>query len=309
MNFNKTHSLFLLLSFSLLFSIACDDSTKGKGNNPNNADMGEEDQGGNDKDQNAGNTTVTACFDDDTCASDEYCLIENGIKGVCTAGCRPEDESSCTDGKICDEASRTCVYPPCDQDSVCPEGTFCDVAENICKTGCRLDVECSPSTDDTGRAIVCDEKTRTCLPVVACCLANSDQCEELPANDCTMGGGKALKLSLSCDNNPCARPGCATDEECSSLDGNGTSYYCSEDLFCTPGCREDTCQGAQVCSPTTKACVDVVCSQRSDCGANQYCSIDQICVVGCGQDSDCGVGLGCVNNQCVMRCDPNNPMS
>jgi hypothetical protein len=298
---NRLPQSFFLLIPLLFLSFACDDSTKGKGQTPSAGDEGiQEDQG--DDASTAGNMKPTVCFDDTACSPDEFCAIPEGeFRGECKSGCKSDRD--CLDGKTCNTETHTCEFPTCSNDSNCPDGTYCG-SDQVCQTGCRMD---NCEADPSGKPVQCNPETRQCETLSACCIENGATCEQLSETACNAQNGKVLVNSLTCDQDPCANP-CATDGECTALDGNNTTYYCdSEDGRCRPGCRADRCEGAQICDPESKVCTDKPCAQRTDCGVNQYCDpIDQVCRVGCGQDSDCSMGFGCVNNLCVERCNPSN---
>jgi hypothetical protein len=254
-----------------------------------------------------GTMSGSSCFDDLECPDDQYCMIDievNFGEGSCEEGCR--DDDSCDGGRLCDQESRECYLPPCEDDSTCPSNTYCN-DDGACEDGCRVGEACADEFDEDGRVLLCDETSRTCVAHSPCCIADegADRCETSTAEQCDAAGGQLLVSALTCDENPCSDT-CELDADCRSLDVNGATFYCdSEDLRCREGCRVDECSGDLICDEVRRICTEQTCVTREDCNEGQYCDpINLVCVSGCNVADDCDAGFTCNEGQCIESCEP-----
>lgn len=285
----------------------CPDSTKNSnimGGDEGGGEIGGE-VGGEIGGDAGGDMIPSICYEDLECPDDRYCATDLTGQGTCEIGCRAD---LCEGGRICNEETRECVFPPCGGDSDCPEGTYCS-DEATCETGCRIDDACPDAFDDDGRAILCDPVSRECVSHSPCCVEASgeESCLAATAGQCEALGGQLIQSSLLCDDNPCGQT-CELDVDCRNLDQGGATYYCDPtDQRCREGCREGECEGDLVCDTTSRLCSDLSCVSTSDCGEGQYCNpVDLICMTGCGVDDDCDGGYRCVSNRCIESCDPSD---
>ncbi len=190
---------------------------------------------------------------------------------------------------------------PCARDEVCPASSWC-APDGLCSPGCRLDAgSCAP--DAQGRTTVCDEATRVCVPLVACC-DGADACLVVRGDACE---GSALEGSASCDRDPCGAV-CLGDDDCPA------ARYCDPvDFRCALGCRlgdARACSGDQTCLESTRDCGFLDCEADADCpDAGQFCdrlgaNATFTCREGCRNDASCGAGGRCAPDRtCVYLCD------
>ncbi|MFN3201748.1 MAG: hypothetical protein ACE366_25310 [Bradymonadia bacterium] len=247
-----------------------------------------------------------ACFEDGECADDQFCDIGDAVVGTCADGCRLD---ACGEGEFCDPSSRTCEEERCTRDVDCADGEYC--SPDGCTPGCRtMPDNCEPQGGITFR---CDEMTRQCAPLVACC-SEDNTCALGVANQCQ---GSVLPNTTSCANDPCGAlcDDNNVDEVC------GPDEYCNADGRCERGCREGAqdpdgtaCPEGEACNPDTRLCEEITCQADTDCEEGFYCDINVgegtgTCAEGCriGGD-DCANGLTCdANHVCRAFCNADFP--
>lgn len=247
------------------------------------------------------------CFDDTECAATEYCdLAEGATLGTCAQGCRLD---ACPEGEFCNAETRACEVERCERDSDCADGEYCGV--DGCTPGCRTQPDsCEPQGGITFR---CDEITRQCAPLVACC-SEEGACSLGVANTCE---GQVLPNTTTCANDPCGA--ICTDDTVSEV--CEPDEYCNEDGRCERGCRlgaQDpdgaNCPDGQICDPDSRTCEQIPCDGDALCPEGYYCDVDVangsgVCAEGCriGGD-DCAVGLTCdANHVCRAFCNDDFP--
>ena len=244
------------------------------------------------------NNVCAACADP---ADDAVCAAAYGAGNLCLAGaCAPgacHTSQQCTDGKLCDTASHTCVV--CSADSAC-KGDGVYGSQSICLTGkcvvgnchdkntdCRQGQICGLSVPHTCAACTTDAQCDTkfmngTICVEAACVVGDCRA----STDCT--GGKDGLICGVKTANTCGK--CATDAQCQAdARYKNTRNLCKTAAGANNGeCLTNTCtNNGQACAANT---ADFCCSNK--------------CVPGnCCADSDCtgmGANFTCSNNTCTQ---------
>ncbi len=163
------------------------------------------------------------------CPSSQWC-----DQGLCREQCTAGGLGQCTNGRVCDPTTRTCVRP-CG--AGCPAGSVCEAAANACRQVCDGSHPC-PS------GFLCDGSSR-CVPectVTADCTRPRTLCQ---AGACVPDGTCAYdadcQISLMCTGGLCVpRPTALTD----------AGFACATPCDCRQGevCQDGVC--ASEPSPT-----------------------------------------------------------
>jgi len=272
--------------------------------------------------------TCVACTDDAHCSGDTpICNPSTGSCVECTSsdacsGSTPvcdREHSICTkcDGDRGSSAGNPCATDSapfcfltgadqgtcgkCASDAHCQGhvGNVCDPSSGTCKSGCRLDTDCSSSEWCNDSVGMCapklgngtplpsePERVATCSAEVASIVCQSGACDPADgacglatgsgpcadADQCRLGGCNA-------DTKLC-RTGCTTDADCS------TAEYCGSEGACLNKLPVgEQCTGNNQCQ--THDCFNQVCSSIIASGAGVACATRSVG----GADAGWGAGL------------------
>lgn len=234
-------------------------------------------------------------------ADDAVCAAVYGaghlcIKGACTPGtCHSSQQ--CTDKKICDGVSHTCV--------VCPSDAACKAdsaygSQSICLAGRCLVGNCHDTNADCSKGQICG------LSVPHSCAA------------CTADTQCAAKFASGtlCVEGTCVAGECRSTSDCTAANDGlicgaktpNTCGGCSSDAQCQADSRYRDIRTLCKTSAGSHSgeCMVNACSHNGQaCAANKadFCCEDK-CVPGnCCQDSDCigrGTNFTCINNTCTQ---------
>jgi len=230
------------------------------------------------------------------CTSNAHCSGDTPVCDANTGSCVMCTSSESCQGKtpICDRGQSTCVKcngdkgssasnpcaaadapfcflsganqgacGKCESDADCGghTGDICDTKSGLCKSGCRVDTDCSSSE-------WCNESVGMCAPKL-------DNGTPLPSDPprvatCSAEVGRAVCQSAVCDpvDNQCGLA--AGDGPCSDHDQCRVGACNADSMLCSSGCTSDAdCSASEFCSEAS------ACTERLPVGAQ--CSTDNQC--------------------------------
>jgi len=213
------------------------------------------------------------CSSSDTCSGDTpVCDLSHSICVKCNG-----DHGSSASNPCATDAAPFCFLSGSDQgtcgkcasDASCAGhmGTICDPGGGLCKSGCRLDADCS-STE------WCNESEGVCTKK----LANGTPLPSVPERvaTCSVEIGRAVCQSAVCD---------PVDGACGLAPGDGT---CTDLDQCRVG----------VCNAETQLCSSG-CDSDTDCSTNEYCGNARVCTELLPVGAACNANTQCKTHDCL----------
>lgn len=260
----------------------------------------------------------------------EPCELLDPITGLCTDKC---------DGKLCDEATDTCV--DCKNKDDCPNNQVCQTGKCECPWDlpylgvdgycheCATKEDCGPCKKceqgvckpiECANGGICNPEDDKCVQCIdnSQCTGPFEECKDNNKCDCIDGYHRDPATGFCVQNPPCTdKSECKACETCDPVLGC-IPRKCPDNYICVP--EEDKCVkkcecGSGPCS-LTEACVKSVtgecyckkcsgpCGSKADCGDGCGCDPVLGCVVDpcgteCNTGDDCGPGCGCKNKKCT----------
>ena len=178
----------------------------------------------------------------------------------------------CGDG-ACEEGEEASCPEDCDTGPRCGDGT-CDEGEDSenCSLDCPLPTDCESCADDQ------------------VCVTNDTVTEQCFDRDCP---------DAQCDAEQICFQGDCVSESCAGLDCGDYPNICR-----AGECVIGSCEDPDVRCPDGQECLDnecvTSCETQADCGV--LACVGGFCVT-CDVADDCGEGLVCVRDQCVVPCE------
>jgi Cys-rich repeat protein len=229
---------------------------------------------------------------DNGCADDVPACDESGETPVCVE-CQVDVD--CGSGRICDEASNTCIACIDDTDGGLDDG--CGTEDPVCDdttVGAETCVTCEDnmSSGDTDNG--CDDGAPACdesgeAPVCVECIADGD-CGE--GTVCDAGSNTCIACIDNTDGGQ--DNGCdAADPVCDDTTvGAETCLTCEDNMGI--GDTDNGCEaGAPACDESGEAPVCVECQADGDCAEGSVCDEATNTCTACIDDTDGGQDTGC----------------
>jgi hypothetical protein len=166
------------------------------------------------------------CERPQTCASTSDCTIPpntfcDATTGFCTIPNCINGGTTCTDPLVCSQGSGRCVTPggaSCTNDGACQGTEYCDLADQVCRVGCRSNLDCSGGQNCDG--------SHTCSGGGGGGGGQyGDTCASLL--DC------AAPMLCGAFSGTCAEP-CTVPEDCIACNAANGTCRCNGLGFCVP---------------------------------------------------------------------------
>jgi hypothetical protein len=219
----------------------------------------------------------------------------DGGAGVGGAGGTPGclTASDCSDGKVCDGNTQTCI--PCPSDNSCLNGYG---PSHVCVAGACISGNChDASACSDGK--VCISNVCTACNGDPICVSSYGSGHLCVAGGCVAGEcqtasncppGKICDATFACVD-------CGTDTDCVS--GYGANHLCVNGSCIAGDCRQTSdCGGGRICDTSTFTCGP--CPDDPTCVANY--GANQLCVNGSCISGNCRTAANCTPG---LVCDPN----
>ena len=223
------------------------------------------------------------------CGADQTCE-----DGVCKDKPIEDPCPVCTDGKICDPSTKTCIDPPEDPCSLCTDKQEC--INLVC-------VDIDPCANKT-----CPDNTRCDREKDGACV-DIDPCEGVTCGD-AQTCIKARCIDDACIENGAER-NCGDGKTCSKgecVDDGCQNKTCDEGWQCIKGLCEETacidyfCDEGRTCKGG--ACVDNECLDMA-CDEGKVCSKGNCLFPACLDKEACPTGKACdEDGECMFIVDP-----